>query len=257
MAFALSAAVPLVRAGELRGSLQGVDSLQPAAPLQVSGRRTSFWEEPNGAIDVRRPRALPDMDLSVVLTGADVAEANQPVNLSVVGGRCRPGTAVVSANTVLRIQNQDWFAREFFAVASGQSAPLSTFQPEGTASRSERQVQIAQTGSYELRDRRDPLFRCFVLVGPGQGRVVSPGTDGSYRLANVAAGSYTLRVYFEGRAVGETTTTVTGDRPVTVPPIPVSPNGPTAPAAPPAPGAAAAPPTPAPDATSGHHRRRR
>jgi hypothetical protein len=249
---------------DVRGTLQGIDSLQPTPAPEVGGRRLFYWEEPNGAIDVRRPHANAEMDLAVIMTGDGVQESSRPVSLAVVGGRCRPGTAVVAPNGVLSIQNQDWFPHEFYAVAAGQTAAIAPFQAEATAPRSERQVQIPEAGAYEIRDRLSPLFRCFVMVGPGQGRVVSPAVDGAYRIPTVVDGTYTLRVYFEGRQIAETTAAVAHDHDLTVPAINLAaPAGGIPPAAgtPPAPGtdanaAAAAPaaaPAPAPAPAAGHH----
>jgi hypothetical protein len=179
----------------------------------------SYWEEPNGAIDVRRSRALADMDIAVILSGDGVQESTQPVPMPVVGGRCRPGTAVVSPNGVLRVQNQDWFPHEFYATAAGQTTPVAAFQAEPTAPRSERQVQLPEAGVYQIHDRLSPLFRCFVLVGPGQGRIVQTATDGAFRISPLTDGNYTLRVYFEGRQLAETTAAIAHDHDLTVPPI--------------------------------------
>jgi hypothetical protein len=205
------------------------------------------------------------MDLAVILTGDGVAESTQPVSLPVVGGRCRPGTIVVAPNAVLRIQNQDWVAHEFFAAAAGSTDAIAAVPAEATAPRSERQVQIPEAGTYEIRDRQQPLFRCWVIVGNGQGRVVTPNAEGAFRINPITDGQYTVKAYFEGRAVAEASTRISGDHDVTVPPLNVA--GP-APAAPPAgapaaaPGATAAPAggaaaAPAAEADTGHHHRHR
>lgn len=243
-----------VHAAEIRGTLQGIENLQPTPPPPVQGRRAFYWEEPNGAIDVRRPHAVTDMDIAVILTGDQVAEARQPVSLPVIGGRCRPGTVVVTPNTVLRLQNQDWMAHEFFATAPGHTEPIRSFGPEMTAPRSERQVQIPQPGTYEIRDRLQPAFRCWVVVGPGQGRAITPAPDGTFRFASVTDGNYTLNVYYEGRAIAETTTQVTNDRNVTLPPLMVNATG-TAPSSRQDNSATSA--TPSTDAGQGNHQARR
>jgi hypothetical protein len=165
------------------------------------------------------------------------------------------------------VQNQDWFPHEFYATASGQTDPIAAFRAEPTAPRSERQVQIPEAGTYVIHDRLSPLFRCFVLVGPGQGRIVQPGTDGAFRISPLTDGNYTLRVYFEGRQLAETTTAIAHDHDVTVPAINLAApasntNGAAAAngAAPAAPGTApangAAPPATPPPAPETHHRRR-
>ncbi len=253
---------------DVRGTLTGIDTVTPTPPPDTGTRRMFYWELPNTAIGVLRPHVNPESDLAVVMTGDGVQESTHPVSFPVAGGRCRPGTAVIAPNGVLRIQNQDWFPHEFYAVQAGQTAAIAAVQAEPTAPRSERQVQIPEAGVYEIRDRISPLFRCHVLVGNGQGRVVSPGADGAFRFSPVPDGTYTVRVYFEGRQIAETTVTMLHDREVTIPPInlgapPAAPGaaGAAAGAAGAAPGAtppaapgAAAPAAP-PAAAAHHHRR--
>jgi hypothetical protein len=250
-------------AADVRGTVQGLDTLQPAAAPEVTGRRLFYWEEPNGAIDVRRPHALADVDVAVVLSGEGVAEARQPVSVPITGGRCRPGTVVLAPNAVLRLQNQDWMGHEFFAVASGEREPLESFRPEATAPRSERQVQFATAGTYEIRDRLQPLFRCWVVVGAGQGRHTTPAHDGAFRFGTVTDGAYTVKVYYEGRVLAEGSAQVSGDRNVTV--TGLNANAAAAPAANSAPASGAAAETPAAPAAAApaapapasHTRRRR
>jgi adenosylcobyric acid synthase len=100
-------------------------------------------------------------------------------------------------------------------------------------------MQLAQPGSYVLRDALSPLFRCFVTVAAGQqGRAVMPAPDGSFRTTGLADGDYTLRVWFEGRALAETTAHVANGHDVSVPAINV--NAPPGAAGTPAAGAPAA-----------------
>lgn len=216
------AASTSAEAAELRGTLQGVDTLQPSPAPSVPNHRLFYWEDPNGAIDLRRPHANPETDIAVVVTGATVDETRQPVRLPVAGGRCRPGTAVVAVNGVLDVQNQDWFPHEFYAVAPDQTNPIESFRPELTAPRSNRQVQIAQGGTYVLRDRLSPLFRCWIVVGPGQGRMVTAAADNSFRVPNVVDGEYNLKVYYEGRVLGEANARVSNNHDATVPAINVA-----------------------------------
>lgn len=254
-------------AGDVRGSLTGLDSLAPS-PAPEMPRGASYWEEPNGAVDVRRPLVHPDVDLGLILTGTGIAEASQSPSLNVVGGRCRPGTLAINVNTTVRFLNQDLMSHELYAVSPGQTEALPFFTRQVTPARSDRSVQFTQAGTYELRDRMQPDFRCWVVVGQGvQGRVVPLNGDNTWRTSNVAAGSYTMRVYFEGRAVSETAVTVGGDREVAVPAINLQNASAAPPAAPAAPAAgaagaaapaagAAAPAAPAAPAAGGGGRRR-
>lgn len=209
----------------------------------------------NGALATREAHPNVERDLAVLISGPNVMEATQPVVITVAGGSCQPGSVVISPGTTLTIRNLDWFAHEFFVSAPTGDAPIEGFGPESTAPASQRSAQIPRAGSYLLRDRLNPLFRCWVTAGPGQGRLVSPTADGSFRTSNLAEGEYTLKVLFEGRTLTSTTVRV-GPRETTVPPINVNAPPPAAEGAAPGAPAGAAPGAAAPDAAPATGRRR-
>ena len=95
---------------------------------------------------------------------------------------------------------------------------MEGFGPESVGPNSQRSGQVRAAGRFLLRDRLNPLFRCWIVVGPGQGRLVSPAADGTFRTSNLADGDYTLKVYLDGRELSTATARVAG-REVTVPPI--------------------------------------
>lgn len=185
----------------------------------------------NGALATRDPRPNPERDFAVVVSGDNVPESTQPVTVTVAGGTCQPGTVLVNTGTTINLRNIDWFAHELFLTAPNNETPIEGFAPESTAPNSQRSAQVRAAGTYLMRDRLNPLFRCWVVVGTGQGRHVSPGADGTFRTSNLADGEYTLKVYFEGRVLATSTARVAGRESV-VPPINVN-------APPPAEGAAA------------------
>lgn len=258
MWFALAlGATSVASAGDLRGSLQGLDTLRSAPAPEVPERRLYFWMQSNGALATRDARPNPERDLAVVLSGPTVPEAAQPVLVTVAGGTCQPGTVLVSPGTTVNVRNVDWFAHELFLTAPNNETPIEGAAPEPTAPNSQRAMQVRQAGTYLMRDRLNPLFRCWVVVGPGQGRHISPSADGSFRTSNVAEGEYTLKVYFEGRVIA-TSTARMGARDTTVPAINLAAPPPTEGAAP-ANGAqpGAAPPADNPPAPAGRRRRGR
>jgi hypothetical protein len=217
---ALSAATA-ANAGDLRGSLTGLDALRSAPAPEVPERRLYFWMLSNGALATRDSRPNIERDLAVVISGDNIAESTQPVALTVAGGTCQPGTVLVNPGTTINVRNIDWFAHELFLTAPANETPIEGAAPESTAPNSQRSIQVRAAGTYLMRDRLNPLFRCWVVVGPGQGRHVSPGADGSFRTSNLADGEYTLKVFFEGRVLATTTARVAG-RETTVPAINVS-----------------------------------
>lgn len=204
----LSLAAGAASAHELRGSLTGGDSLSPSARTAPARWRGSFWEVPNGALAIAAPRASVERDVTVVLTGASVAEARQPVTVPVQGGRCLPGTAIVAPGTTLTLDNQDLLAHEFFVVRQGQDERV--VPAELTAARARRQVSLPAAGSYELRDARQPSFRCWLVAGPGQGRVLLANATGNFVAPNLDDGNYTVKAYFEGAERASAEVTVAG-----------------------------------------------
>lgn len=255
LSFAVTALTVPAHSADLRGNLQGIDTLRPSAPPEIPERRLYFWMQSNGAVATREARANPERDLAVIVTGPAVAEAAQPVTVTIAGGGCQPGTVVVTPNTVISLRNLDWFTHELYLTQPNNEAPIEDFGPEATAPSSQRSAQVRTAGRYVLHDRLNPLFRCWIVVGPGQGRVISPAADGTYRTSGLAEGDYTVDVWFEGRKVG-TSNAHMGTRDSTVPAMNLAvppadpaangaapgtaPGAPGAPAVPGAPGAPAA-----------------
>ncbi len=196
MGIALAVVASAAAAHDLRGTLQGHDSLSPAERPAPPGRRAFYWEVPNGVIALLPSRANPERDLGVVLTGAGVTESTGPVTVPVEGGRCRPGTVVVAPGATLTLDNRDLLAHEFFLTRAADAAPL--VPAELTNPRTRRQMQAPPAGVYLLRDARSPAFRCWVRSGEGQGRILPVDSRGGFTATGLADGEYTVKVYFEG-----------------------------------------------------------
>jgi hypothetical protein len=226
---------------DVRGTLTGADALSPSARPTPPRWRGSFWEAPNGALAISAPRVNVERDVGVVLTGAGVPESRQPVTLPVEGGQCRPGTVVLTPGTTLTLDNRDLLGHEFYVVRQGQEERV--VPAELTAARTRRQVSLPAAGTYEVRDVRQPTFRCWVIAGPGQGRVLPVDRAGAFT-ASLDDGPYTVKAYFEGVERGSAEVTVAG-REATVS-LPLGANG----------AGAGAPPA-APEAPADNHHRRR
>lgn len=196
------------RAADLRGTLTGAGDVTPSPREADPRRRGAYWEVPNGVVPITTARADQERDLAVVLTGPGISEATQPATVVIEGGRCRPGTAVVSPGTMINLENDDLLAHELYAVARGSAERI--VPAERTSSRGRRQVNLPRAGVYELRDARDPAFRCWVLAGPGQGRVLRVDAQGAFRASGLDDGDYTVKVYYEGAERASQAVTVAG-----------------------------------------------
>lgn len=189
-------------ATDLRGSLQGSDTLTPSPRVAPAGQRPSYWEVPNGVVAVASPRASTEFDVGLILTGDGIQESRQPVSVRIEGGRCRPGTVVVSPGTVLQVENQDVIGHSLYAIAQGTGN--SAVPEELTSAHTRRQLTFSTAGVYELRDARQSSFRCWVVVGAGQGRIIPQDAAGAFTLTGLTEGEYTLHAWFEGVERGST-----------------------------------------------------
>ncbi len=196
-------------AADLRGTLTGAESLSPTPRPDPPRFRGAYWDAPNGAVTLTAPRANLERDLGVVLTGPGVAEATQPVTVVLEGNRCRPGTVVVSPGTTVTLDNRDLLGHALYAVPRGAEGPRA-IEAELTSARTRRQVAFPQAGVFELRDERSPSFRCWVVVGPGQGRVLPVNSQGAFVATGLADGDYTVQAWFEGASRGTAAVTVAG-----------------------------------------------
>lgn len=196
-------------AHDLRGVLQGQDSLSPAVlPTPPTHLRRSYWQVPNGVLALLPSRANPERDLSVVLTGPGITDSTGPVTVPVEGGSCRPGTVVISPGATLTVDNRDVLSHAFFLSRAGDSTPLAP--AEITDPRTRRQLQAPPAGEYLLRDARMPDFRCYIHSGPGQGRVLSVDPRGGFTATGLSDGEYTVKVFFEGTERGTQAVVVDG-----------------------------------------------
>jgi plastocyanin len=191
---ALASKAPAI---ELRGTLGGLESLTVTPVPPPPRQRAFYWEVPNGVLPITAARASYEWDVGVILTGPGITESTQPVGVRIEGGRCRPGTVVVTPGTTLDLNNQDLVAHELYAVARGATERVVPAQV--VTSRTRRQVQFAQAGVYEIRDVRQPSFRCWVIAGAGQGRVLLANAAGAFAATTLSDGDYTLKVYHEGQ----------------------------------------------------------
>lgn len=213
-------------AADLRGTLAGAAELTPAPIPPDAHRRDFYWEVPNGVVPLSTARADLERDIAVVLTGPGVEESRQPGAVVIEGGRCRPGTVVVSPGAMVNVENADMLTHELYVVARGSAERV--VPADRTSPRARRQLSVASAGVFEIRDARDPALRCWMAVGPGQGRVLRLDAQGAFRATGLSDGEYTVKVYYEGVERASQAVTVAGREAtvtVTVGGAPAAPRG--------------------------------
>lgn len=249
----LLAALVLAASPALATEVKGRVVIRGALPAEAEGRRTYYWSLDNGVLAPREDRIFPERDLAIVLTqrGRTAARGDgAPVVVRISQGGMMPAAVAVRTGSLVRFQNDDPFTHELY------SPTHSDFAPESMAPGQTRPIVVPGSGQVEIRCKRAPHLRGFVAVVDAA-YVVTPGPDGAFTL-QAEPGTYTVRIFFEGRWLPESELVVNTERSQTVEiavDASVARPQPAAPAAAPSPGAgtgapvappAGAPPAPVP-----------
>jgi hypothetical protein len=200
------------RAGavDVKGSVRSNETPKPGS---VQAVRAPYWQEWNGFIEPKKASVDYAREVSVVLVGAESARDSTVVELS--NGALSPSTIVAQHGTSLRIRNHDDFTHKLYA------DKLEKFDAIETSPGQSREVQLLQTGDFELADRFAPHVRGYLHVLPKVSAVANPQSDGSFVFKDVHPGSYTLKVFRGARELSSEALEVKDGRDIVVDPIAV------------------------------------
>jgi hypothetical protein len=232
---------------DVRGTLRAPATLgQPAPESEEARRRDHYWDERNGFLDPRPYRFDPSRELAVVLTGPGPFMPEQP-GFRIANGNLMPRTVVERVGATLRIHNTDPVVHQIRAEG------LAGFAESPTSPGLVRTQLLETAGNWPLRDNLYAHVQGHLHVLPDlvARAVVQP--DGTFLFRNVAAGTYTLKVFRGATEVHSAEVQVAADRELVVNPIAIT-DAPAQPAQPPAepqpaapqPAQEAAPPAAAP-----------
>jgi hypothetical protein len=156
------------------------------------------WREPSTSVDQKfRPlSANPSRDICIAATSSANQGPQEPIRMTVTGGRVFPTTIVVSPGTQLVFKNFDPFAHRLYGVGQA-TLKAEDLQPNGV-----RSWTAPGAGKFEIRDELFPSVRTFVIVDPQVVASVFPGRDGAFGFA-IPNGDYVLKAFFNGKAVGK------------------------------------------------------
>jgi hypothetical protein len=199
-AFALLSVTGRAAAPNVKGKISGQEKLIPevyAEAAKPDSRRWT-WREPSPSVDVKfRPlSANPSRDICVVATSSANQGPQEPIRMTVTGGRVFPTTIVVSPNTQLAFKNFDPFPHRLYII--GQA----TMKPEDMQANGVRTWSAPGAGKYEVRDELFPSVRTFIVVDPQVVAAVFPGRDGAFGFS-IPNGDYVLKALFNGKQVGK------------------------------------------------------
>lgn len=199
-----------VSAGDVRGTVRSSETVKSKG---IEAVRAPYWQEWNGFIDPKKPGLDYAREVSAVLIGAVGTKDATTVVLR--DGQLTPSTVVVQVGTTLRIRNDDDFGHELYVDG------IKGFQAVETSPSSTRSVELAQTGTFPLRDRLAPHVRGHLHVIAKVTAVVNPGSDGGFSFKEVPPGKYTLKVFRAASEVSSSELEVSSTRELTLDSIPV------------------------------------
>jgi hypothetical protein len=190
--------------GKLKGKVDGFTQLTSEAQANAtkSETRRFQWREGSASVkpEFRTKGVNPAHQIVVALLAAAKPGPALPVSLTLAGLGYLPGTWVVQPSTAIRFVNADVFPHKPSVVG------VPEWKSEVIAATGRRDwTAPATAGAFELRDDAFPSARGFLVVEPNVAGTASPAADGSFTI-DVPAGEYTLRAYFEGKAIGEART---------------------------------------------------
>jgi hypothetical protein len=194
----------------VRGKITGYDKLvgEVYAEASKTGSRRWTWREPSPAVHPRY-RALspsPSRDICVAaLTSGTASPPDQPILMTLTGGRVVPTTIVVAPKTKLSFQNFDPFPHRLYIVGSKE------FVAADMAANARRDWSAPGPGRYEVRDELFPSVRTYIVVDPQVVMVTYPGRDGSFGFS-LSPGDYVLKAFFGGKQVGKPATATAKER---------------------------------------------
>lgn len=187
-------------ASTVKGKISGWDKLLPQvyadAAKPDSHRYT--WREPSPTVkqDFRKLTASASHDVCIAAFGGGTAPAHASQRVLVTGGRVEPSTLVVSPGSYLKLKNADPFQHILYEVNS----PSWTANP--TAPGSERDWAASAPGLHVIRDQLFPSVVMYIVVDANAVEAIFPDREGNFAV-NLPNGDYTLKTFFEGKAVGK------------------------------------------------------
>jgi hypothetical protein len=196
-------------APNVKGKIAGHDKLVPevyAEAAKPESRRWT-WREPSPSVSAqfRTLSSNPSRDICIVATASTAQTAQEPIRMTVTGGRVYPTTIVVSPGTQLAFKNFDPFKHRLYIVNQ------KTLAPEDLGPNAVRQWSTQAPGKYEVRDELFPSVRTWIVVDPQVVASVFPGRDGAFGFS-LPPGDYVLKAFFNGHVVGKSINVNAKDR---------------------------------------------
>lgn len=205
---------PDVGAAKVKGQLANFTELENpvwAEATQAKNRGYSF-REPVATVPAKYRKLFPHApkELCVALLAKAAQKPPKPILIRVGGGRTTPVSIVVPPGTQFTFQNTDPFVHELYGVG------INTFNPASTVRGGTRDWTVPSAGSYEVRDRRAPSLRMWIVAEPNVAAIAYPNMKGEFLLDAKEPGDYEIQTFFAGKKLGPATPVSVGPRDLTI-----------------------------------------
>lgn len=214
LALALLALPGVAVAATVKGRIAGQQKLQN--PVWVEARNPKAkrytFREPSATVraDVRELTSYLPKELTIVAVGAAPSATKTAKQVDVAGGRTTPVTIVVAEGVAVQLNNKDPFPHKLYDVG-GKSLP-----PTETLAGKSRTWTPPGPGKYEIRDQLVPSLRSWIVVVPNVIATTHPDKKGEFAI-DLDVGTYKLRGYHNGEAVGQELEVIVGAAPAEQP----------------------------------------
>lgn len=180
-------------AGKVIVTREFLDSVAEKQKNQEGAAKLYYWNEPNGISPVRPPLVDPKNDIGMVLIpkGNVNSKPEDRTTVQVRAGGMEPGVVVTRPGSSIRFKNIDSFEHELYVPNMGK------FQPELQSKGADRDIEFSEEGIFEVRCKRIPHFRAYVVVVKS-GIPVKLEKDGGYSAGNLEPGDYSVKVFHGG-----------------------------------------------------------
>ena len=121
------------------------------------------------------------------------------VTMHISGGRTTPVTVVLAEGQNVQFVNHDPFTHMLYSVTEGNGMMAA----EKTDKDKQRTWKPPKAGVYEVRDKLFPSVRSWIVVEPNVVAMGTPINANEFVVPDLTPGSYELRAYFSGKAVGK------------------------------------------------------
>jgi hypothetical protein len=184
----------------VKGKISGWDKLMPQAYSDAakSDSHRFTWREPSPTVkqDFRKLSASSTHDVCIAAFGGGAAQGHASQRAMVTGGRISPTTIVLAPGSYLKLKNADPFPHALYEVNS------ASWTANQTAPGSERDWAATAPGLHVIRDQLFPSVVMYVVVDANAVETAFPDRDGNFAI-NLPNGDYTLKAFFDGKAVGK------------------------------------------------------